>query len=234
MCRRLIGLAAALLLLTPAAAQEPSQQVQALQRELQAKQLELSRQITQLRASYAPRFLEIAEKNPKDPAALEALTWVLTNAGTTPEAAKAVLMLTDHAASEKMDAALIARMRAVRAPGVERFLRAVAEKNPKREVQGNALLALAQSLKQQSERGVPAATKEAEKILEQLVAKYGDVKSGRGTLADAARTELAEIRAAIVVGSVIPEIDGEDMDGKKFKISEYRGKVVMLDFWAHW
>ena len=35
-------------------------------------------------------------------------------------------------------------------------------------------------------------------------------------------------------GQEAPEIEGEDIDGKKFKLSEYRGKVVVLDFWGHW
>ena len=30
------------------------------------------------------------------------------------------------------------------------------------------------------------------------------------------------------------EIDGEDIDGKRFKLTDYRGKVVMLDFWGQW
>jgi peroxiredoxin len=29
-----------------------------------------------------------------------------------------------------------------------------------------------------------------------------------------------------------PEIDGEDQDGKQFKLSDYKGKVVLLDFWS--
>jgi hypothetical protein len=36
------------------------------------------------------------------------------------------------------------------------------------------------------------------------------------------------------VGNIAPEIEGEDIDGKTFKLSDYRGKVVLLDFWGHW
>lgn len=35
-------------------------------------------------------------------------------------------------------------------------------------------------------------------------------------------------------GKLAPEIQGVDADGKKFALSEYRGKVVLLDFWALW
>jgi cytochrome oxidase Cu insertion factor (SCO1/SenC/PrrC family) len=31
---------------------------------------------------------------------------------------------------------------------------------------------------------------------------------------------------------IAPEIVGVDADGKKFHLSDYRGKVVLLDFWA--
>jgi cytochrome oxidase Cu insertion factor (SCO1/SenC/PrrC family) len=33
------------------------------------------------------------------------------------------------------------------------------------------------------------------------------------------------------VGSVAPEIQGIDADGVAFKLSDYRGKVVLVDFW---
>jgi len=36
------------------------------------------------------------------------------------------------------------------------------------------------------------------------------------------------------VGNRAPEISGKDADGKTFKLSEYRGKVVVLDFWGFW
>jgi hypothetical protein len=35
-------------------------------------------------------------------------------------------------------------------------------------------------------------------------------------------------------GEVIPDIEGVDTDGTRFKISDYRGKVVMIDFWGNW
>jgi len=41
-------------------------------------------------------------------------------------------------------------------------------------------------------------------------------------------------KVGLEVGNLAPEIIGEDIDGKKFKLSDYRGKVVMLDFWGDW
>jgi peroxiredoxin len=36
------------------------------------------------------------------------------------------------------------------------------------------------------------------------------------------------------VGSLAHEIEGNDADGKPMKLSDFRGKVVLLDFWATW
>jgi cytochrome oxidase Cu insertion factor (SCO1/SenC/PrrC family) len=36
------------------------------------------------------------------------------------------------------------------------------------------------------------------------------------------------------VGTEAPEITGEDIDGVPFKLSDYRGQVVLLDFWGNW
>ncbi len=38
----------------------------------------------------------------------------------------------------------------------------------------------------------------------------------------------------LAVGQPAPEIVGEDLTGVAFKLSDYRGKVVVLDFWGHW
>ena len=36
------------------------------------------------------------------------------------------------------------------------------------------------------------------------------------------------------IGMVAPDIEGADADGVAFKLSDYRGKVVVLDFWGFW
>ncbi len=46
--------------------------------------------------------------------------------------------------------------------------------------------------------------------------------------------QCASDPAALPAGSEAPEITGEDLEGVPFKLSDYRGKVVLLDFWGHW
>lgn len=35
-------------------------------------------------------------------------------------------------------------------------------------------------------------------------------------------------------GMVAPDIVGKDLDGVEFRLSDYRGKVVVIDFWGDW
>ena len=36
------------------------------------------------------------------------------------------------------------------------------------------------------------------------------------------------------VGMEVPDIEGEDLDGVSFRLSDYRGRVVLLSFWGDW
>ena len=51
------------------------------------------------------------------------------------------------------------------------------------------------------------------------------------TVAQKAEPEVFGI-LRLSVGKVAPDIEGEDQDGVKFKLSDYRGKVILLDFWS--
>ena len=52
-------------------------------------------------------------------------------------------------------------------------------------------------------------------------------------LLDEANEALVEVQK-LAIGSVAPEIEGVDVEGVAFKLSDYRGKVVLLDFWGFW
>ena len=47
-------------------------------------------------------------------------------------------------------------------------------------------------------------------------------------------SRLAQAEGPPEIGEVAPEIEGEDLDGEVFRLSDYRGKVVVLDFWGNW
>lgn len=49
-------------------------------------------------------------------------------------------------------------------------------------------------------------------------------------LSESLRFELAHLQA----GQVVPEITGKDAEGLEFKLSDYRGRVVLLMFSANW
>ena len=50
------------------------------------------------------------------------------------------------------------------------------------------------------------------------------------------RTWRGEVMARIefAIGKVAPDIEGIDLGGSRFKLSDYEGKVVFLDFWGDW
>jgi phage FluMu protein Com len=59
-------------------------------------------------------------------------------------------------------------------------------------------------------------------------------KSKRGGATAQKRPTPTDVQTGTNVGQVAPEITAEDLDGVQFKLSDYRGKVVLLDFWGHW
>src|SRR5262245_1786229 len=226
----------------------------------------------QHRYAIARKFLELAEKYPNDPIALDALMQAVWQVNNTPWPVELVgedtarprafeLILRDHIKSDKLGP-LCQRVAYGFCNEYETFLRAVLAKNPHKDVQATASLSLGRFLngrlqrldmcKEQPELAKEFAglfgkdylaallrqdrdqvMKEIEGVFEQAAAKYADVKLPDGeTAAERARIELFGIRH-LSVGKVAPDIEGEDQDGKRFKLSDYRGKVVLLDFWSY-
>lgn len=59
------------------------------------------------------------------------------------------------------------------------------------------------------------------------------MRMGAGTFADAEADLIRSIRHA-TVGSVVADLSGSRMDGVEEALADYRGRIVLLDFWATW
>ena len=211
---------------------------------------------------YVARMMELVESAPDDPAVVDALIWVVSFGGQTKEVDRAIERLDrDHAQNPKVGQ-VSGRLARHMSPAAERLLRAIAEKSPDRSIQGRASFDLARLLKDEAQlvrqlklnkefaarvtqlhgpertealraKDPDALAKEAESLFEAVVEKFGSANDRESDLAKAAEAELYEIRG-LAIGKTAPEITGEDLNGRPMKLSDYRGKVVVLDFWGDW
>lgn len=63
-----------------------------------------------------------------------------------------------------------------------------------------------------------------------LVVRHGESTRELGTLGDRAAQRLYALEN-LSIGAKAPEIEGLDLDGKPLKLSDSRGKVVLITFW---
>ncbi|WZO96043.1 TlpA disulfide reductase family protein [Isosphaeraceae bacterium EP7] len=184
-------------------------------------------------------------------------------AGPSDRSERAIRMMArDYVADERMGDVCQKLFPLFHLPAAEGLIRTVMDRNPSRTAKGLACHALAQSLKYQAHmvrrlrenpdwlpgfersrgkdriaavRRKNSETLEAEAItlLELAISEYGTVRYGERSLAELAEGELSELRQ-LKIGDVAPEIDGEDVDGKRFTLGEHRGKVVVLTFSGNW
>jgi peroxiredoxin len=188
----------------------------------------------QFRAKLVGRLLAFAEKYPREKEALSALFFVLhpdTYAERRAADRAVQLLLKDHVRSDRLGA-LLSLLAVQDFPVGEKPLREILKKNPHPARQAQACLGLALLLREKA-AGSPGQaarlTAEAEQLFERVVTRYAGVKA----VAAKARTELFEIRH-LSVGKAMPDLRGKDSGGKDLKLSDYRGKVVVLIFWAAW
>jgi thiol-disulfide isomerase/thioredoxin len=76
---------------------------------------------------------------------------------------------------------------------------------------------------------------EAIRCFELVCSDYSDVQTLQGDekLSVRAGREIYELKH-LAVGVAAPDIVGADIDGKQMRLSDHRGKVVLLVFWATW
>jgi thiol-disulfide isomerase/thioredoxin len=214
----------------------------------------LGKEFSQKQASLFMAAVDLAKANPKSEVGFAALDWMLMTPLSyhLPAGPPGLDLMTQQYA----DNPKIGRMVAILAyylPVDEdlscrqavKLLKAVAEKNSERVTRGQAAIGLAwlakhqfyQAAKPDSDR----LAAEAETAFESVLRDYGDCPNLRNmgirpatvTLGEEAKSELYELRH-LRIGKVPPDIEAEDLNGTRFKLSDHRGKVILLVFWASW
>ena len=77
---------------------------------------------------------------------------------------------------------------------------------------------------------------EAAAAYQRTIQDYADQPSpipDRSPLGNQAEGALFRLRN-LEVGCTLPDVEGVDLDGQPLKLSDFRGKVVVLSFWASW
>lgn len=199
-----------------------------------------------LSKTLAEKMLAVAENNTKDPAAFDAAVVALRQ-GQGATATKAADLIATHFTDSPKLAAMLPTL-AGSGPGGEKLLGTLAERSKDKKSKGAALYFLASGKAEAADNprnGQPlsadklaAALKSAEAGLLKVAKEYGDIElPGRGskaqTIAQAVEGDLYFLNN-LTVGKVLPDAVVEDLAGAKVKISDYKGKVVVLDIWATW
>jgi hypothetical protein len=212
--------------------------------------------------AFASRFRTLAEEHPGTPVALKAWRFVIDN-GNDEKAKDAALDAFEKDFLDAEDLGDVCLRLYTLSARAKSFFERVLKDSPHADARGKACYSLgklenrraalaadlktmsaekressagyygAETLAQLADADPAALRRTAEKLLERVVAEFGDIKMRRSTLGQTAESDLFEIRN-LQIGMLAPDIAGEDVDGVAFKLSELQGKVVVIDFWGDW
>jgi hypothetical protein len=94
-------------------------------------------------------------------------------------------------------------------------------------VRAEAQFSLASMLMASSEAADKTRGRE---LLEDMLTRYAGADEDWGARAKGMLFELDHLQ----VGMLAPDFEAVDVDGAKWKLSDYKGKVVIVDFWGFW
>jgi hypothetical protein len=188
-----------------------------------------------LAKEYMEKYQVIADAHAKTPDAVEALTLVsnlASRARDTAAATKAKQQLLANHINDKAFAKVVSLW-----SRDDETLAKIGSESTSRDVQGVALYYQMSKAKGRSLTDKNAAV--VKPMMKRITDEFGDVRMqysngrDRGSLAELIENELFAFEN-LRIGKVAPDILGEDLDGVKFKLTDYRGKVVVIDFWGDW
>ncbi|MBA4191217.1 MAG: hypothetical protein C0467_24820 [Planctomycetaceae bacterium] len=204
-------------------------------------------EMRELVALTAEKALALAKEDPKDDTGFAAAEFILKTAGENRANGIAdvdaviVLLAEHHAANPKLKELLVPLMRMGDAG--EKLLVAVSEKATDKETKGLALFirgykAARNAEEEEDDKELAASIAKASELLSKAAELAPDAKFGKGskTVAELAKKQIAELKSIVIIaiGKPAPEVESVTLEGKKVKLSDYKGKVVLLDIWATW
>jgi hypothetical protein len=178
---------------------------------------------------YRPKFRALAEKYAHQAEALPALSWLASNGSAEDRTWALDVLEREHVGRPE----IVQVLRDLQFEGraVERLYDAVLARNKDREVLARAMVQKGNMLL--TDWAAPDETlavrqKEALKLFRKVVDEYGGTK-----VAKRAESWIFDIEK-LQVGMKAPDLVGKDADGKEIRLSDYRGRVVVLAFWGYW
>lgn len=207
-------------------------------------------------AAFVPRFEDLAARAKDSDVGVKALTWLVANAPVGVGAAsvagdKALAKIVDAAATSPAVAEACETIGRTaygpRVATIEAALRKILAATPHRRVKAAATTQLGLLLHEdegidyvQGKNGdyekkdrytkevFDARKAEAKALLYAVRKDYADVD-----LTAPAEGVLFEMEK-LQVGMTAPDFEATDSEGVKFKLSDYAGKIVAIDFWGFW
>jgi len=215
-----------------AGAQEPPGYA-ALQREF-VEAVESGGDAVAVALDFAPRFAAAAAKHEGTETAVPFLVWIVEHAAFDSKTAAAAVdrLVASHAKSTDLEPVVARLSHLEPMAGRERvaaWLDAVVAESSHPEVQARAMFERARF-----DLG-RLASEVTDEQREAALALLKDARKLAKTPALVAAIEAFDTSPrGLDSGDVAPDIAGLDMDGVPFRLSDYRGKVVVLDFWGDW
>lgn len=185
---------------------------------------------------FVPEFRAVAQEAKGTDTAVQAWMWVLRLIGNDAKQGNEIvqLLLAEHIQSpalSELSGQLRYGARTFGEASVIDALRALVADSPHEKVRAGALFTLGAVLLE-SPRSENKA--EGRDCFEAVIAEYGALAyRGDSTYAKAAAGFLFELDR-LQLGMAAPDFESVDENGVPWKLSDYRGKVVVIDFWGFW
>jgi hypothetical protein len=184
---------------------------------------------------FLPRFQKAAEQFTGTEGAVPFLSWILQNSGRNQDAAKAALktIAANHIASKELEsiAGTLPYLNYMVGAEEAKVFIAKLEKN---SASPFVKAVAAYSLRAEVLKSAPIGSAEYKKARAEVMELAKMVKGDNAKMLDDMVLSEIKVREQFATGNVAPDISGIDLDGVEFKLSDYMGKVIMVDFWGDW